>query len=148
MSGTIEFAGEVDPSTAWEKLTANPKAALVDVRSDAEFAFVGVPDLSPLSKDVWFVPWKTFPGMRPNETFFEEVAARLAQSGADEIFLLCRSGGRSMQAADALTRVAISGEGVVKAWNVAEGFEGDLNGARRRGRVNGWKARDLPWVQS
>lgn len=148
MSGTIEFAGEVDPKETWEKLAANPKAALVDVRSDAELAFVGVPDLSALSRNVWFVAWRKFPGMVANEAFLDEMSTRLAESGADEIFLLCRSGGRSMQAADALTRIQVSGEGVVKAWNVAEGFEGDLNGERRRGRVNGWKARDLPWVQS
>ncbi len=148
MSGTIEFAGEMNPQSAWDVLASNPKAALVDVRTDAEFAFVGVPDLSSLSKNVWFVPWKTFPGMAANDSFVEEMTSRIVESGADELLFLCRSGARSMHAAQTMSGGVFEGEGVVKAWNVAEGFEGDLNGQRRRGRVNGWKAHDLPWVQS
>lgn len=148
MSSTVEFAGEVDPRKAWEILERNPKAMLIDVRTDAEFSFVGVPDLSSLSRNVWFVSWKLFPGMEQNASFVEEVNTRIAESGADELLLLCRSGVRSMQAAQALVSASAAGGGVVKAWNVAEGFEGDLDGQRRRGRINGWKAHDLPWVQS
>ena len=120
MSSTVEFAGEVDPREAWEILERNPKAMLIDVRTDAEFSFVGVPDLSSLARNVWFVSWKLFPGMEQNASFVEEVNTRIAESGADELLLLCRSGVRSMQAAQALVGASAAGGGVVKAWNVAE----------------------------
>lgn len=148
MSGVFEFAGEVDPEQAWEMLAKDPKAALVDVRTSAETTFVGVPDLSELSKDVWFVVLREFPGMTPNSRFVDEIQARLAASGATDLLFLCRSGARSLHAAQTLEGAPVVGGGSVRTWNVKEGFEGDLDGDRHRGGVCGWKSRGLKWVQS
>ena len=59
------------------------------------------------------------------------------------IYCICRSGARSASAASALTEAGFS-----NCFNVAEGFEGDLDDSRHRGQANGWKARGLPWIQS
>lgn len=147
MSGAIEFGGEVTPQESWNALSHNPKAALIDVRTEAEFVFVGRPDLSSLGKDLWFIPWKVYPGMSINSEFVDEVASRIDENGIDELFFICRSGARSLDAAQAMTGRPTA-RGVVRVVNVAEGFEGDLDAERHRGRVNGWKKSGLPWAQS
>ena len=53
----------VAPAEAWEALKANPDAQLVDVRTDAEWTFVGVPDLSSLGKRLALIPWQVYPSM-------------------------------------------------------------------------------------
>ena len=140
------YAGDVTPQEAWRVLSLNEGAQLVDVRSAAEWTFVGAPDLSSLKASPIFVEWKSFPGMGRVESFASDVSQALASAGADAetpVFFLCRSGGRSASAAGALTQM-----GAKAAFNVAGGFEGDLNVDRHRGGVSGWKAGDLPWVQT
>jgi rhodanese-related sulfurtransferase len=44
--------------------------------------------------------------------------------------------------------MALAGLGFARAYNIAGGFEGDPDGMRHRGLVNGWKAEGLPWRQS
>jgi rhodanese-related sulfurtransferase len=135
------YAGDISPETAWEILTDDPSAVLLDVRTDAEWAFVGVPDLSTIGKEPLLVSWKTFPAMDINESFVEDVESAGVGHG-DTVVLLCRSGTRSAAAAQALT-----GAGFRRCYNVAEGFEGDKDANGRRGVLGGWKARGLPWVQ-
>lgn len=140
------YAGDITATEAWALLQSDPKAQLVDVRTAAEWTFVGVPDLSQVGRGAILVEWQVFPDMRRNAEFDSAVSERLRAAGANEttpIAFLCRSGGRSQSAARALTACGFS-----KCFNVAGGFEGDLDARRHRGVVSGWKASGLPWVQS
>lgn len=135
------YAGDLSATEAWELLKSDPKARLIDVRTTAEWNFVGLPDLSPLGQEAALIEWQMFPTMQPNPQF---VAA--ASAGADKdapVLFLCRSGARSRSAAIALTAA-----GFGRAYNIAGGFEGDLDDERHRGQRNGWKAAGLPWKQS
>jgi rhodanese-related sulfurtransferase len=135
------YAGDLSVAEAWELLKSDPKARLIDVRTTAEWNFVGLPDLSSLGQEAALIEWQMFPTMQPNPQF---VAA--ASAGADKdapVLFLCRSGARSRSAAIALTAA-----GFGRAYNIAGGFEGDLDGERHRGHTNGWKAAGLPWKQS
>lgn len=135
------YAGDVTPLEAWEKLQSTPNAKLVDVRTQAEWVYVGVPDLAPLDKKPILVQWQTFPTMARNEAFTEQLRGQGVTEG-DVVLLLCRSGVRSRAAAELLT-----GQGFTAAYNISDGFEGPLDGDRHRGTANGWKASGLPWVQ-
>jgi len=135
------YAGDVSPKTAWEMLSEDPGAKLVDVRTDAEWKYVGVPDVSGLGKRTITIAWKSFPDMDLNQGFVREVEDAGVKPD-DTVLLLCRSGQRSAAAAQALTE-----QGYAKAYNVAEGFEGDKDEQGHRGSRNGWKVHGLPWVQ-
>ena len=129
----------------WKRLEGDPKAVLVDVRTRAEWAFVGVPDLSKLGREVVLIEWLTFPDNRAAPDFTERLTATLENKGVaktDEIFFICRSGGRSRMAAEAMTAA-----GYERCRNVEEGFEGPLDASRHRGHVAGWKFAELDWVQ-
>ena len=143
---SLDYAGDVSATEAWELLKSDPKAQLVDVRTVAEWNFVGLPDLGALGRKVHCVEWQSFPSMAPNADFVTEASGALTGAGAGPeapILFLCRSGARSRAAAMAMTRA-----GFRKAFNVASGFEGDPDGERHRGKQNGWKAEGLPWRQS
>ncbi len=140
------YQGDVVPAEAWAMLKSDPQARLVDVRSEAEWAFVGVPELAALGRRPLLVPWMTFPGMVRNTDFLGDLERELAaggyQRGAPLLFM-CRSGARSRAAA-----IAATAAGLAPAYNVAEGFEGDLDEQRHRAAVGGWKQAGLPWTQS
>jgi rhodanese-related sulfurtransferase len=139
---------EVEPTTAWAGLEDGVNTVLVDVRTRAEWSFVGVPDLTELGKKTILVEWMTMPGMQPNPDFLGGLMSQLEGSAPSKIYFLCRSGARSMAAAQA-TAMAFAAQGkAVECVNVAEGFEGDLNQDGHRGQKNGWKARGLSWRQS
>jgi rhodanese-related sulfurtransferase len=139
-----DYAGDIEPKEAWELLKSNPAAQVVDVRTMAEWSFVGLPDLSPLGRQVLCVEWQNFPDMAPNQNFVAETQAAARGATIDTpLLFLCRSGARSRGAAIAMTRA-----GFTAAYNIAGGFEGDLDPARHRGSKNGWKAEGLPWKQS
>jgi hypothetical protein len=38
--------------------------------------------------------------------------------------------------------------GYAQAFNILEGFEGDLDAQQQRGRIGGWRKAGLPWIQS
>ena len=136
---------EVPVKATWERLKADPKAVLIDVRTRAEWAFVGMPDLAALAKRPVLVEWLSFPDNRLNAVFVEQLSEQLQGLGIDheaELFFICRSGGRSRQAAQAM-----SAAGFRHCHNVAEGFEGPLDPDRHRGTNSGWKFEDLPWSQ-
>jgi rhodanese-related sulfurtransferase len=138
---------EVGPRDAWEMLSEDAAAILVDVRTEPEWSFVGLPDLSDLGRDVIRLAWKSWPDMSPNPAFVGSLMERTGDDVSRYLFI-CRSGARSMQAARAVAD-ALSAKGSTAACiNVAEGFEGDLDDAAHRGGRNGWKARGLAWRQS
>ncbi len=127
------YAGDVSPQLAWAWVQAG-QAVLVDVRTDAERAWVGfVPDAQPLA-------WKQWPGMAMNPDFDAGIQAL----GADgrKLVLLCRSGVRSVAAAQRATELGL------QAYNILEGFEGDPDAAAQRGKLGGWRFHGLPWRQS
>jgi rhodanese-related sulfurtransferase len=138
----LSYAGDITPTEAFEWLREVPGATLVDVRSQVELAFVGLPDLGVIGKDVIRVEWQQFPDGTVNDQFVEDLAsAGLDQ--ADPVLFLCRSGARSATAAGVASRA-----GYRQAYNVAEGFEGPLDVSGHRGTTGGWKAAGLPWRQS
>lgn len=136
---------DVDVATAWEGLTSKPRAQLVDVRTRAEWTYVGIPDLGPIGKRAVLVEWQTFPDQSVDPRFAERLAGELKALGVqldDDLFFICRSGSRSMAAAMAMAAAGYRG-----CHNVAGGFEGPLDDLRHRGTVGGWKATGLPWLQ-
>jgi len=131
----------VPPTQVWEALKSDPRAQLVDVRTEAEWTYVGLPDLAPAGKQAVLVQWQVYPAMQVNGTFTDQ----LRQAGftpEQHIYFICRSGQRSLAAAQ-----AAQAAGFPHVYNVAEGFEGPADGAGHRGTVAGWKARALPWRQ-
>jgi rhodanese-related sulfurtransferase len=142
----LHYAGDIEAADAWTLLKDRPDAQLLDVRSAAEWQFVGLPDLEVLKKAPLLVELQSFPGMALNPRFVDLADAALKKAGAgtdSPVLCLCRSGARSRQAAMALTEA-----GYKAAYNIASGFEGDPDAERHRGRRNGWKTAGLPWVQS
>ena len=140
------YAGDVTSTEAWNRLRERPEAQLVDVRTAAEWNFVGVPDLSQLSRATLFCEWQRFPDGAQNPNFVQELSAALTRSGYSKdapLLFLCRSGARSRAAAIAMTEA-----GFGPCFNVRDGFEGALDAERHRGQGAGWKAEGLPWVQS
>ena len=138
----------VNPKDAWDLLEQEETAVLVDVRTTAEWVFVGVPDLSPLGREAVFVEWAQWPGMSPNARFVEDLTERLAGWPATTMLFLCRSGVRSLAAAEAVD-AAYRAKGLdVGCINVSTGFEGDLNAEKHRGGLGGWKVEGLPWRQA
>jgi rhodanese-related sulfurtransferase len=129
----LPFAGSLPPADAWALVQAG-KAALVDVRTAEERKFVGHVEGS------LHVPWATGTSLTRNPRFVRELEAKV---GKDQVvLLLCRSGKRSALAAEAATK-----GGFAWVFNVAEGFEGELNEAQQRGTADGWRFRGLPWIQ-
>lgn len=127
------YAGGVAPEVAWALFSAGD-ALLVDVRTAEERKFVGhVPESL-------HVPWATGTSLTRNPRFVRELEAKTGKEAV--VLLLCRSGNRSAQAAEAATK-----GGFTQVFNVLEGFEGDLDERQQRGSSNGWRFRGLPWAQ-
>ncbi|MEY2803465.1 MAG: hypothetical protein RL657_801 [Pseudomonadota bacterium] len=127
------YAGDISPEVAWQWVQSG-RAVLVDVRTDAEREWVGfVPGALALA-------WKQWPGMSLNPEF--EAGVRQAATSGKPLLMLCRSGVRSIAAAQRAT------EWGLQAYNILEGFEGDPDPHGHRGRLGGWKQRGLPWRQN
>lgn len=137
------YAGDVTAQEAWELLQGDADAQLVDVRTAAEWAFVGLPDLTGLRRKVHCLEWQSFPSMNLNRDFVAQAASALGRKTDAPVLFLCRSGARSRAAAIAMTAAGYS-----KSFNIAGGFEGDLDPEQHRGGRNGWKAAGLPWKQT
>ncbi len=140
--GDQGYAGDLNPSEAWQLLEREADAVLLDVRTEAEWQFVGLPDLSGLNKQVGCICWQSYPDMQIDPDFVDKLVAGGLRPEQPVLFI-CRSGQRSRSAAIALTQA-----GFQRCYNVAEGFEGGLDAERHRGAAGGWKARGLPWFQS
>ena len=137
-----QFAGDIAVENAWSILQDEPNAALIDVRTDAEWSFVGVPDLSEIGKQPLLVSWQRFPDMAVNAEFVETLRGAGLTLDAANLFI-CRSGARSRAAA-----IAMAAAGYSRCYNVAEGFEGDKDDRQHRSATGGWKSAGLPWIQS
>jgi len=131
--------GELSLDESWAMLADDPNAVLIDVRTAAEWNFVGVPDLDEIGKQARFVEWIRFPDGAPNPDFVGQATADLA--AGQPILLLCRSGARSLAAAKVLTEA-----GYGPTYNVTAGFEGPLD--ERGHRSGGWRHAGLAWRQS
>ena len=132
---------DVAPQQVWEALRSDTQARLVDVRTDAEWTYVGLPDLAQSGQDPVLIPWQLFPTMQVNGSFVDHM--RQAGLTPDhKIYFLCRSGVRSLAAAQASIEA-----GFPHAYNIKDGFEGPPDGDGHRGHVAGWKADGLPWRQ-
>ena len=130
----LAYAGAVTPKEAW-RLHSAGAAVIVDVRTAPEREFVGrVPD-------ALAVEWRAYGAKESNPRFLEELQA--AVGSADAVLFLCRSGVRSHHAAELAARA-----GFERAFNILEGFEGDLGSDQKRGMLGGWRRAGLPWVQS
>lgn len=141
MSEPKTYAGDVSAKAAWDMLKSEPKARLVDVRTQPEWTYVGVPDLAETGKKIVLLSWQVFPSMNRNEAFAEQIAGQ-GVAKDDALYLLCRSGVRSKAAAEFLTQL-----GYANCYNILEGFEGPADPSRHRGKLAGWKADGLPWIQ-
>jgi len=138
----LPYSGNVSPAEAWEAVSAHSQATLVDVRSHAEWLFAGLPDLSVLGKDVVTVSWKLYPNFDLNPQFIAQLEAAAPDKSAP-LYFLCKTGGRSTDAA-----IAATAAGYAQCYNITGGFEGDMNNQRQRGTINGWKAAGLAWLQA
>jgi rhodanese-related sulfurtransferase len=134
VSKGLSYAGEVTPAEAWTLLQTVPNAKLVDVRTHAEWQWVGVVPGAEL------IEWKTYPSMAINSNFLTQLKAAVDPESV--VVFLCRSGARSHDAAALAAQ-----HGYSAAMNILEGFEGDKDAAGHRGSKNGWQAAGLPWTQ-
>lgn len=140
------YAADVTPQETWDALASGSGAVMVDVRTAAEWNFVGLPDLSSIGAPLLRFEWQSFPSGEIDPGFAAGVDAALkaARAGADtSVYFICRSGQRSAAAAAALTAM-----GYTRCFNVSGGFEGKRDEKGHRGVLEGWKAASLPWVQS
>ncbi|KUM32591.1 rhodanese-like domain-containing protein [Arthrobacter sp. EPSL27] len=133
----MSYAGDLTPQEAWAKLEDG--AILVDVRTEGEWAHIGIPDIRSAGgtrNDPLFIQWNLAGGI-PNAQFVEQLKQQAPGDQGTELVFLCRSGARSVAAAIAATEAGFT------SYNVLEGFEGEPD--RHGGRtVNGWKNRGLP----
>jgi rhodanese-related sulfurtransferase len=140
------YAGDVSCEAAWADLERSAQATLVDVRTAAEWAYVGVPSLTPIGKSTVLIEWDRFPSGELVPDFLGRLKSGLDKIGVGPdapIYFICRSGNRSRHAAIAATTA-----GYRHCFNVEHGFEGRLGPDRHRASPGSWKASGLPWVQS
>lgn len=143
MQQTAAEVRGVGPREAWEMLQRDPRALLVDIRSNMEYLFVGHPS------GAVHVPWIDEPDWDINPHFVTDIR-KLILGGLshDEsrasapIILICRSGKRSLEAG----RVLLAA-GFHEIYHVDEGFEGDLDEHHHRSSRGGWRFHGLPWEQ-
>jgi rhodanese-related sulfurtransferase len=121
----------------------NPRAILVDVRSNMEFLFVGHP------RGAVHIPWIDEPDWDVNPNFVRQIRELLLGGiisaegeGGAPIILICRSGKRSVEAGRALLQA-----GFHDVYNVLDGFEGELDDQHQRSSLGGWRFDGLPWEQ-
>jgi rhodanese-related sulfurtransferase len=141
-----DYAGDVSARNAWEELKQNADATLVDVRTVAEWTYVGVPFLDSIGKQTVLVEWNAFPSGARLPDFAQRLSAALSKRGvaADApLYFICRSGSRSRAAA-----IAATAAGHPHSYNIELGFEGRLGSDQQRGTAGSWKAEGLPWMQS
>lgn len=135
------YEGDLTAAEGWKFLEEDAEALLIDVRTVAEWIYVGLPDLSKLGRTVVCVQWNQWPNMEVNPDFLPHLEAE-GVTRERPLLLICRSGIRSRDAA-----VALTGAGFGPCYNISDGFEGDLDNAKHRGTLNGWRVSGLPWIQ-
>ncbi|MBN67188.1 MAG: sulfurtransferase [Rickettsiales bacterium] len=136
------YAGDLSPNEAWQFLSDHPHAQLIDVRTQPEWLFTGTANLSALGRATHTICWKTYPAFEVDPHFVEKVKAAVPDTNVPLLFL-CKTGGRSLDAACAMTQAGYS-----ECYNIAEGYEGAQDANGQRGTTSGWKAAGLPWEQA
>jgi rhodanese-related sulfurtransferase len=131
----LSYFGALTPLEAYALIAANPKAHLVDVRTRAEWDYVGRVPGSTL------IEWNTYPSGARNPAFLDQLQGSTEDRQTPVLFI-CRSGQRS----DSAARVAAAA-GYAMAFNVLEGFEGAKDDEGHRGTLGGWRKAGLPWIQ-
>lgn len=134
---------EITSSETFEALNSDPSARLIDVRTQAEWAYVGLPDLTstPGGEPV-LIEWQSFPTMAVSEDFGQALESACPDRSA-ALYFICRSGARSLAAARLMSAM-----GYERCFNVTDGFEGPSDANGHRGTVAGWKVAGLPWRQT
>ncbi len=128
------YQGELTPREAFDLLRLAPGAKIVDVRTRAEWDWVGrVPEAVEIE-------WNQYPGGVRNPNFLAELKRQIDTEAL--VMFLCRSGVRSIGAA-----TAASAAGYTNCDNILEGFEGDKDASGHRNTVGGWRMAGLPWLQ-
>ena len=133
-----EAVKTLSPKEAYKFVHDHPNALLVDVRSHMEFLFVGHP------AGAIHIPWIDEPDWKVNTNFVKMMRQTMlgGAAGAAPVVLICRSGVRSLEAGKVLIEAGIS-----DVYNVAEGFEGQLDDSHHRSATGGWRFHGLPWEQ-
>jgi len=134
---------DLTPKQAWQMLQDDPRAVLIDIRSNMEFLFVGHP------AGAVHIPWIDEPDWDVNPHFVTDVRKVMlggivceADEGCAPVILICRSGKRSRDASKKLIEA-----GFKQVYHVAEGFEGELDDHHHRSSLGGWRFHGLPWEQ-
>lgn len=130
----LAYQGEVSPTEAYELLQKAPGAKLVDVRTRAEWDYVGrVPGAIEIE-------WQLYPEGKPNPQFVQQLKQQVDSEAL--VLFICRSGARSHNAA-----TAAAAAGYTQSYNVIDGFEGRKDASNHRNTVDGWRFSGLPWYQ-
>lgn len=132
----------INAREAYEILKEEREAMLVDVRTLAEWSFVGMPSLKELKKNVLTISWRLYPSMQVNPHFETQLMEEIPNRYTPLLFI-CRGGIRSEEAAKAMMA-----QGYTRCYRLSDGFEGPLDNSGHRGRISGWKAEHLPWEQA
>lgn len=130
----------ISTKEAWGKLQLE-NSFLIDVRSAAEWQFVGEPLFN--SDKYLKISLLEYPNMSMNLDFLALFNKHFTGSKKSDIFCLCRSGVRSHKAAEILLN-----DGYESVYNIADGFEGEIDNNQHRNKLSGWKFNGLPWKQS
>lgn len=130
----LPYGGALTPREAYELLQSAPGAKLVDVRTHAEWDWVGrIPGAVEIE-------WMQYPGNQPNPHFSAQLVHQVDKEAL--VMFICRSGARSHKAAETAVQA-----GYTEVYNVLEGFEGDKDANGQRNKVGGWRHAGLPWQQ-
>ena len=128
------YQGELTPREACDLLHLAPGAKIVDVRTRAEWDWVGrVPNAIEIE-------WNQYPGGVRNPNFLAELKRQVDPEAL--VMFLCRSGVRSIGAAG-----AGAGAGDHQVDNGLVGVRGGTGGHRGQRDNRGWRKAGLPWIQ-
>ncbi len=131
----------IESVEAWEMLKTDKNSQLIDIRTEEEWRLIGIPNLTSINKKVVFLSWQIWPEMEINNSFMQTIN-KIVEDKEIALLFICRSGGRSSQAANAVQQA-----GYRNCYNICDGFEGKLSNDRQRSSSNGWKFNNLPWIQ-
>ncbi|MEO8411000.1 MAG: rhodanese-like domain-containing protein, partial [Propionivibrio sp.] len=122
----LPYAGALLPAEAYDILQFAPGAKLVDVRTRAEWDWVGrIPGAAEIE-------WMSYPSNQPNTHFLAQLKQQVDPEAL--VIFICRSGARSHNAAS-----LANASGYNTCYNVLEGFEGDKDASGHRNTVGGWR---------
>ena len=131
---------EENPSACYQKLKEDETCLLIDCRAEIEWQLTGTADLSEIHKKTLLVEWTNLANQR-NPEFINEISSYISKD--TPLIIMCRIGGRSAAAGNALIEAGFS-----DVTNMSEGFEGRADEKGQRNSFEGWRARGLPWNQS